>query len=230
MAKFRDISRKLRAPFNRRHALAVLRRFHSRQRSTEELVELAMDFNTRGLYRVDSVQIREEILALANAVKSIRPRTILEIGTCNGGSLFIWANLATELVVTCDLNKSKIRDELYRRFPPPSSDCRVVSLMGDSHSPSFFEKVKNTLDGRLVDFLFIDGDHSEAGVESDFNMYRELVRPGGIIAFHDIVQKQPTPNNQVYYFWERIKGLYRVEEFVRNKEQVGFGIGIIHVK
>ena len=227
--KFRDISRKIRAPFNRKSAFNKLKQFHSRKRSTEELVDMAMDFKTTGLYRVDSVQKREEILALANAVAEIKPKTIVEIGTCNGGTLFIWSNLASECVITCDLNVSKIRDELYSAFPPPDSACKVIPLAGDSHQQEFLDKVKQTLNGREVDFLFIDGDHTEEGVRSDYNMYSPLVRPGGIIAFHDILEKQPVPGNQVYYFWEKIKHETNSEEFVKDYDQTGFGIGIIRV-
>lgn len=83
------------------------------------------------------------------------------------------------------------------------------------------------LEGKQVDFLFIDGDHSEKGIEADFNDYSPLVRPGGLIAFHDIVEKQPIPENQVYYFWKRVKNNYEYEEFIDNPEQCGFGIGVI---
>ena len=48
------------------------------------------------------------------------------------------------------------------------------------------------------DFLFIDGDHT--GVGRDYEMYRDLVRPGGLIAFHDIVADQPVEGNQVHRF------------------------------
>jgi len=227
--RFRDISRKIRAPINRSSALNKLKQFHSKKRSVEEIIDMAMDFKTKGLYRVDSVQKRDEILALANAVQSIKPRTILEIGTCNGGTLFIWSNLASDCVITCDLNKTKIREELYQSFPPTDSDCIVTSLAGDSHDEKFLEKVKASLNGREVDFLFIDGDHTEEGVKSDYYMYSPLVRKGGIIAFHDILEKQPTPDNQVYYFWKEIKNSTNTEEFVKDYDQTGFGIGIIKV-
>ncbi|MGD2054574.1 MAG: class I SAM-dependent methyltransferase [Gammaproteobacteria bacterium] len=228
--KFRDISRKIRAPFNRRSAFNKLKQFHSKKRSVDEIIDMAMDFKTRGLYRIDSVQQREEILALATAVQELNPVTILEIGTCNGGTLFIWSNLASECVITCDLNKTKIREELYKSFPPPSSSCEVISLTGDSHEQSFLEKVKQSLNGRKVDFLFIDGDHTEAGVRLDYKMYSSLVRPGGIIAFHDILEKHPVPDNQVYYFWKEIKQSTNSEEFVKDYNQTGFGIGIIRVE
>ncbi len=36
-----------------------------------------------------------------------------------------------------------------------------------------------------VDLVFIDGDHSEAGCELDWESWRPHVRPGGSVVFHD---------------------------------------------
>ncbi|MFI4991299.1 MAG: class I SAM-dependent methyltransferase [Solirubrobacterales bacterium] len=36
-----------------------------------------------------------------------------------------------------------------------------------------------------VDLVFIDGDHSEAGCECDWERWRSFIRPGGRVAFHD---------------------------------------------
>ena len=36
-----------------------------------------------------------------------------------------------------------------------------------------------------VDFLFIDGDHSEAGLRADWNAWSGLVMPDGVVALHD---------------------------------------------
>lgn len=224
------LSRKLRAPINRWDAFNKLNKFHTKLRSIGEIVDSAINLGTKGHYRVDSVQIRSEILALAEAVKAIQPKTILEIGTCNGGTLFIWSNIAKKKVITCDFNKSKIRGDLYQRFPAPSSSCEIISLAGNSHDSDFRKQVVKSLDGDKVDFLFIDGDHTEDGVSADYNDYNDLVRPGGIIAFHDIVEKQPIPQNQVYHFWESIKKGKSTEEFIKDKQQTGYGIGIIHVK
>jgi predicted O-methyltransferase YrrM len=211
-------------------AFRKLKEFHRQPRTTSEIIDMAIDFKTKGLYRVDSVQMRDEILSLADAVKSINPKVILEIGTCNGGTLFIWSNLATDCVITCDLNKSKVREDIYKKFPPIDSNCTVVSLAGDSHDSNFLEIVKAKLGNNQVDFLFIDGDHTEAGVRRDYEMYSPLVRSGGLIAFHDIVEKQPIPQNQVYYFWEELKKNVEHEEFIHDSNQTGYGIGLVHVK
>lgn len=39
--------------------------------------------------------------------------------------------------------------------------------------------------GIHVDFVFIDGDHSYEGLKADWEVWRQLVAPGGIIALHD---------------------------------------------
>ena len=91
------------------------------------------------------------------------------------------------------------------------------------------QKVIAALAGRKVDFLFIDGDHTVGGVTADYNDYKEFVRPGGVIAFHDIVESQPLPTNQVFHFWKKLREVARVEEFVVDPKQCGFGIGIMRV-
>lgn len=74
-------------------------------------------------------------------------------------------------------------------------------LKADSHRKETLEKIKEILDGELLDFLFIDADHSYEGVKMDFEMYSPLVKPGGIIALHDI----HLPSAGVGKFWNEIK-------------------------
>lgn len=103
-------------------------------------------------------------------------------------------------------------------------------MSGNSHSADFKDKVARTLAGQKVDFLFIDGDHTSTGVEQDYLDYKEFVRPGGLIAFHDIVEKQPLPENQVFHFWQTIRSNDQAEEIVANPDQTGFGIGVVRVE
>lgn len=226
---YRDFSRKLRAPFNRYVAFKNLTRFHEKEREIQEIVDKGINLDTQGLYRVNSVQKRSEIINLVEHVNNLKPKYVLEIGTYNGGTLFMWAHLTKEKVVTCDLRNPPHRKELYKKFTPQGSSCQIVALEGDSHDKNFKEKVYSEFGEHKLDFLFIDGDHTEAGVESDFNNYKELVRQGGIIAFHDILKNQPVEGNQVYYFWEKVKNNYSYKEFIDDVNQCGFGIGIIYV-
>jgi predicted O-methyltransferase YrrM len=43
----------------------------------------------------------------------------------------------------------------------------------------------------LADLVFIDGDHSEAGVQADWDAWHGHVAPGGVVAFHDARETQP---------------------------------------
>lgn len=225
----RKIERTISLPFNRRRAFKRLREYHAQQRSLEQTIDFARNFGGHGYFKVKTLQIPQEILSLARAVEAIRPKIILEIGTARGGTLLIWSRLASERVISCDLEDMKNQSGLYQAFPPPGSPCRVTLLSGNSHEPDFRRRVADELGGRKADFLFIDGDHTEAGVAADYEDYRGFVRPGGIIAFHDIVEKQLLPTNQVHRFWVRIKQGARTEEFIKDPDQVGYGIGIIRV-
>jgi predicted O-methyltransferase YrrM len=178
---------------------------------------------------VKTLQIPAEIMQLAKAVQAINPKIIVEIGTARGGTLLIWSYLASRRVITCDLNDMSLQRPLFSRFAPPDSHCQVTLLSGNSHEASFKARLARELNGEKADFMFIDGDHTESGVEADYNDYKEFVRPGGLIAFHDIVEKQPFPTNQVYHLWKRIKVGADVQEFVADPNQCGFGIGLLRV-
>ena len=88
----------------------------------------------------------------------------------------------------------------------------------------------------VLDFLFIDGDHSFEGVSKDHQLYSPLVRPGGVIAFHDIVPDfrtrygTPTPRNVggVPVFWNELKSPHTdVCELIEDPAQDGYGIGVL---
>ncbi len=68
-------------------------------------------------------------------------------------------------------------------------------------------QVCGILGDELLDFLFIDGDHSRAGVTQDWNDYRPLVRPSGLIALHDIRDSEYHRVNGcfVHDFWRRLE-------------------------
>lgn len=225
----RKIERTLALPLNKRQAFRRLTEYHARPRTLEQVIDFARNFGGHGYFKVKTLQVPEEILSLARAVEALRPKIILEIGTARGGTLLIWSRLASERVISCDLEDMRHQSSLYQAFPPPGSACRITLLSGNSHEPAFRQRVADELAGRKADFLFIDGDHTEAGVTADYEDYRGFVRPGGIIAFHDIVEKQLLPTNQVNRFWERIKRTARTEEFIHDPGQVGYGIGIIRV-
>lgn len=228
ISRSKALRRRLSAPFHRMIAFRQLQALHDRNPSLDDVIDQGMRFG-RGHYQVHMLQVRSEISSLAREVEKLRPEVILEIGTSRGGTALIWAHLAQSRLITCDiLDKGGFAD-LLRAFPPPGASCRVSVMVGDSHDAAFVARVRRELAGDTVDFLFIDGDHTEAGVARDFADYRGFVRPGGLIAFHDIAERQPLECNQVQHFWKRIRDRYETTEFIEDRAQIGYGIGIVRV-
>lgn len=213
----------------RRKAFKLLGQYHEQANSIEDRVKWAMNFGGVGLFRVSAIQQVSEITALTQAVADLKPKKILEIGTANGGTLLLWSSLATEQVISCDILEKRIQSTFYKAFPPPGSKCKIDLLQGDSHQSESKQQIQKKLAGDKVDFLFLDGDHTQVGITADYEDYKEFVRPGGIIAFHDILESQPHPTNQVYYLWKDLKENLDTEEFIEDPEQCGYGIGIIRV-
>jgi predicted O-methyltransferase YrrM len=104
-----------------------------------------------------------------------------------------------------------------------------VLLRADSHQSRTYEETRRSLRGQSLDFLLIDGDHRFDGIRQDFLMYGPLVRPGGLIAIHDIVSAPADKVGGVPAFWEWVKGHYETRELVDDWSQEGFGIGLVQV-
>jgi cephalosporin hydroxylase len=135
-------------------------------------------------------QSPEELQTLAALVMAVRPQVFLEIGSYEGGTLFTLASCCrppSPLVISVDNGAPALRARL----------AQTVDLLGhngveahwinaNSHDPDTLAQVRDLLSGRPVDVLLIDGDHSREGVLADWHAYGPLVRPGGLVALHDI--------------------------------------------
>ena len=114
---------------------------------------------------------------------------------------------------------------MFRSF---ARDEQTIELIqGDSHSDGTRAVIDRILAGRPLDFLLIDGDHTEAGVRRDFEMYSPLVRRNGHIALHDIVPGRPELSGGVPDLWNELKASRETEELVEDWQQGAFGIGVI---
>jgi cephalosporin hydroxylase len=115
-----------------------------------------------------------------------RGRNFIEIGSANGASFAIWATLFDGLKISIDSADgcwAGDPDERTAKWKEDFSD--VISIVGSSADPEILEKCRTALNGELVDWLLIDGDHTYDAAKKDYEWYKEFVRPGGFIAFHD---------------------------------------------
>jgi predicted O-methyltransferase YrrM len=178
-------------------------------------------------------QIPEEIVWLMKLVAPLRPRSLLEIGTATGGTLYLLARAAGRdaRFATIDLEQ-RYDPDVLKSFARDQQ--RIELILGSSAEDSTMARVRTFLPDRL-DLLFIDGDHSYEGIRRDFERYAPLVRPGGVVIFHDIVDDNLTRfgiatgsrADGVPRFWREVKSRYATQECVAVDGQDGFGIGVI---
>ena len=178
------------------------------------------------------LQVKEEIEAFIDFLRPHTPRRVLEIGAAQGGTAIMFCALAPDLVISVDLPggygggisaeaceaRTKTVTDLYPHYR---------AVLGDSHDPETRDRVLALLGGHPVDVLFIDGDHSYAGVTQDLAMYGPLVKPGGFIAFHDIndTEVHREFGCEVHRLWQELPGGKR--EF--NVHGRWGGIGVVQV-
>jgi len=186
-------------------------------------------------FSIKTGQIKDEIIQLLKILKSAKPKIIIEIGTAGGGTLFLFTRIAhpNATIISIDLPRgpfgggyAKWKYPIYSSFVRQKQQLKLIRA--NSHNPETFKNVKKYLNGKLIDFLFIDGDHTYEGVKMDFKMYSILVKKGGIIAFHDIVEHSKDGSCQVNRFWDEIKHNYKSLEIIQDKNQKWAGIGLIY--
>jgi hypothetical protein len=160
-------------------------------------------------------QYPEEFRALARLVHARRPRTVLEIGTADEGTLFAHTRLAADeaLIISVDLPHGEFgggyppeRIPIYASFGRPGQ--RVELLRAYSHAPETADHLAALLGDRRVDYAFINGDHTYEGVRQDFEL-----RHG-----------DATMNPRT-----RLSRLLASVVSVRDRGQEGYGIGVLYL-
>jgi predicted O-methyltransferase YrrM len=119
-------------------------------------------------------QDKEELWQLMEYLIELKPQKILEIGNACGGTALMWQAVAPQVY---SLGIIPVEGHIPMDYFP-----NVKFLVGDSHTQETLDEVKQC---GPFDFVFIDGDHCTAGVKQDYEMYSPLIRPGGLVGFHD---------------------------------------------
>jgi predicted O-methyltransferase YrrM len=205
----------------------ALRRAAAAAATPEEAVDAAFGMRI-GSLAIPPTQVRGEIVEFVSLVKAACPSRVLEIGTDNGGTLYLfaWASAADAHLLSVDVRHyGRLRRWLYESFGRRGQSVRIHR--GDSHGQDTRLAVERYFRRQPLDLLFIDGDHAYESVRRDYELYAPLVRTGGLIAFHDIVHGPESSVGGVPRFWREVRSDLRdVIEIVEAADQGGYGIGV----
>lgn len=98
---------------------------------------------------------------------------------------------AFDQVVSIDLHGCASADHRYHRhLPGVRTDDPAALLLARTGAP--------------YDLLLIDAGHSYDDARHDHRVYAPLVRPGGIVAFHDALRRPAFPEVEVWRYLETL--------------------------
>ena len=161
-----------------------------------------------------------------DAVATLRPRLLVELGTDRGESYFCFCQSVVEnnTGTRCfavdnwrgDLHVGGYDEATYRQ----------VAAYNDEHYREFSTLLRSDFDAaavqfedKSIDLLHLDGLHTEDAVRQDLSRWLPKLRPGGILLVHDV-----TVRNRgfgVWKVWEELGARGRSFTF-----QVGPGLGL----
>jgi len=130
-----------------------------------------MDYymTAQGWLRADE---RERLYQLAKDVPA--DGMMLNIGIEFGASMVCLREGSRKaLLIGLDIDVSVIQPETKKFL------AQFDTVIDEINSQEFLGMI------RSFDIIFVDGDHSYDGVKADIALFAPMVKPGGVIAFHD---------------------------------------------
>lgn len=149
-------------------------------------------------------------------VAAMEPRTIVEVGTQHGGTLYAHLHVVPRggTVLSVDTKGCRNAEGLDRLAAERGVTLRW--LRGDSRDPAIIAQIAEA----QPDVAFIDGDHSLEGVSHDFEHIGRLATKA--VGFHDIT----TEREQVKDFWADVLPTYGGKRTEYRRRNRVYGIGV----
>jgi predicted O-methyltransferase YrrM len=157
--------------------------------SVQGFEDLAFVFSSNQLnHGIASLQLDEAAL-LYRLARDAESGPFAEIGRFKGGSTIVFASALPDgaelwsydlhVELRPDMPGEQLDRELHDALARYGLDRKVHLVVADSR----------TVDPppAPLELLFVDGDHSYEGARADYERWRELVRSGGHLLFHDAV-------------------------------------------
>lgn len=180
-------------------------------------------------------QYKIEFANLLRIFENLNASKVLEIGCHLGGSLFQFIKRMHpgSTIIAVDLPGGAwgqwLPQTIYDTWTNYANKYGVnlIRIPESSHDLTVKERLRKEAP---FDFIFIDGDHTLYGATQDFELSVEIIRPGGVIALHDILRGKD-PSIMVDTVWGAIKvtRYYKVEELFSKPGQIANGIGVVYM-
>ena len=152
-------------------------------------------------------------MMLGLAVYKLHPfDNAVELGVHEGGVTVLLSHICSHMAVGVDRALQNLSSSRA------AASNRIAFVGGDTCKIGTIEAVKSIV-GEQIDFLLIDAGHLYVDVKRDFEVWSPLVRPGGLIAIHDIdpAHYQLDGKCEAHLFWPEVHGVQKWEFIYTNQ-------------
>lgn len=160
---------------------------------------------------------------------TLRPREIVELGTHFGFSCFAFAESAQRLGHGVRINAlDSWQGDDHAGFYGEDVFEYVERTAASDYPESvrlvrgWFSDSRPQFEASSVDLLHIDGRHGYDDVVEDYTQWRDVVRDGGVVVFHDIAERER--GFGVWRLWEELEATEPTFAF-----EHGHGLGVLGV-
>ena len=131
-------------------------------------------------------QCLEGTAFILSLLDTLKPKVYVETGCAHLATFELYHSLLPEdgLAIGIDLRAY----EPWKTYEQIASTNKYSAFSLYSNGLQNLETTRRTMTdllNRSIDFLFIEGDHSEKGVQLDWNILGPKVRSGGLVVLHD---------------------------------------------
>jgi hypothetical protein len=163
-------------------------------------------------------------------VRTISPKTLVELGTYSGNSYFSFcqAVIEADTATRCFAVDTWQGDEHTGYYL--EDVFGAVNAYHQAHYASFSRLLRMSFDEALgyfsdesIDLLHIDGLHTYEAIQHDFETWLPKLAPGAVVLIHDTNVRERSFG--VWRFWEELRACYpRTLEFVHSH-----GLGVLQL-
>lgn len=172
---------------------------------------------------------------LRDLVRELRPEIVVEIGAWQGTSAACFAaGNPDTTVITIDHHSDPGDDVNQARTLEAAGEfANLLYIQGCSTEKvhqlkpgtvNVFPHVKEFLAEKRIDFLFIDGWHSDEMARADYETYAPLLAPNALVICDDLCGGDGAAISGMREFWDRLPGIKYLDGRIHPGYPMGFSI------
>jgi hypothetical protein len=179
-------------------------------------------------FAVDKISAwMQHVPFMAWAIRNLKPRSYVELGTHYGVSFFAAVQTAAFLKMSLDARAIDLWEGdrhagMYGNEVFDHVSARAKKFSGVTLTRSLFADARKLVADGSVDLLHIDGLHTYEAVKEDFDTWVSCLSDRGVIFFHDV--RETRSDFGVHILWAELEAKYPSFTFDH-----GHGLGVLLV-